>query len=113
MLTWPRMEVEFHGVSTHTWRTKTTKKGVALVSDDTSACRTTLSMSSSSYSGLTLQEIVHRTLKESIIAPKTVSSENAEEQVMPSNIEQLISGLPKSSEVVRNVDSIVDRRGLG
>ena len=31
---------------------------------------------------------------------------------MPSDIEQL-SGLPKSSEVVRNVDSIAKRRGVG
>ncbi len=31
---------------------------------------------------------------------------------MPSDIEQL-SGLPKSSEVVRNVDSTAERRGVG
>ena len=31
---------------------------------------------------------------------------------MPSDIEQL-SELPKSSEVVRNVDSIAKRRGVG
>ena len=79
MLTWPPMEAEFHGVSSHTGRTRTTKKGVTLVSDDTSACRTALSMSSSSYSELAMQEFVNRNLKESIIAPKTVSYENAEQ----------------------------------
>ncbi len=63
----------------YTGRTRTTKKGVALVSDDTSACRTALSMSSGSYSGLAMQEFIHRNLKESIIAPKTVSSENVEQ----------------------------------
>ncbi len=79
MLTWPRMEAEFHGVSSHNGRTRTTKKGVALVSYDTSACMTALNMSSGSYFGLGMHEFVHRNLKESIIAPKTVSSENAEQ----------------------------------
>ncbi len=79
MLTWPRMEAEFHGVSSNIGRTRTIKKGVALVSDDTSACRTALSLSSGSYSELAMKEFVHRNLKEFIIAPKTVSSENAEQ----------------------------------
>ena len=79
LLMWPRMEAEFHGVFSHSGRTITTKKGVVLVFYDTSACRTTLSMSSGSYSGLAMQEFVHQNLKESIIAPKTVSSENAEQ----------------------------------
>ena len=79
MLTWPRIEAEFHGVSSHTRRTRTTKKGVALISDDTSACRKALSMFSGSYSGLAMQEFVHRNMKESVISPKTVSSENAEQ----------------------------------
>ena len=74
MLMWPRMEAELYGVSPHTERTRTTKKGVTLVSTDASACRTALSMSSSSYSGLAMQEFAHRILKESRIAPKTVSS---------------------------------------
>jgi hypothetical protein len=73
------MEAEFHGVSSHIGRTRTTKKGVALVSDDTSACRTASSMSFGSYSGLAMQEFVHRNLKESKIAPKAVSSKNAEQ----------------------------------
>ena len=77
MLLWARMEAEFHGLSSHIGTTRTTK-GVALISNDTSACRTVLSMSSGSYSGLTMKKFVHRNLKESIIAPKTVSSGNAE-----------------------------------
>ena len=55
MLMWPRMEAKFHGVPFNNGRTITTKKGVALISDDTSAYRTTLSMSSGSYSGLAMK----------------------------------------------------------
>jgi hypothetical protein len=63
----------------YTGRTRTTKKGDALVFDDTSACRTYLSMSFGSYSGLEMHEFVHQNLKESIIAPKTVSSGKAKQ----------------------------------
>jgi hypothetical protein len=96
-------------VSSQTRRTRTTKKGASQLSDDESACMIVFNMSSGSYSGLAMQDPVHRNLKESIIAPKTASSGNAEQYVMPSNVDQL-NGLPKSSEVVRNVESIAWRR---
>ena len=79
MLLWLRIESEFYGVSSHIGRTRTTKKGVALVSDDTCACRSALSRSSGSYSGLAMQEFVNRNMKEYIIAPKTVSSGDVEQ----------------------------------
>jgi hypothetical protein len=78
VMLWLRMEEEFHGMSSHTGRIRTNKNGFALVSDDASACRTTLSMSSGSYSGLAMEEVVHRNLKESSIVPKTVSFGKAE-----------------------------------
>ncbi len=37
MLLLPRMDAEFHGVSSRTGRTRTTKKGVSLLSDDEGA----------------------------------------------------------------------------
>ena len=79
--------------------------GVSLLLDDAIACRNALSMSSCSCSGLAMQELVHWNWKEFRIAPKTVSSGKAEQQVMPWGIHQR-SGLPKSSMVVRNVASI-------
>jgi hypothetical protein len=65
-------------------------------------------MSSGSYSGLAMQELVHRCWKEFLTAPKVASSGKAEQHVMPSSIEQL-RGLPKSSVVIRNVDFIACR----
>ncbi len=59
-----------------------------------------------------MQELVHRNCKEFIIAPKTASTGKAEQYVMPSKTEHL-SGLPKSSLFVRNVDSIARRRRDG
>ncbi len=75
----PLIEDEFYGVSSYTKRIKTTKKGVSLCSDDASACGTALNMSSSSYSGMAMRELVHRKRKEFRIAPKTASSGNAEQ----------------------------------
>jgi len=69
-------------------------------------------MSSSSYSGLTMQGLVLRNRKELRIAPKIVSSGKVEQKVIPSDIEKL-RGLPKSSVLVRNVDSIAWRRRVG
>jgi hypothetical protein len=60
----------------------TTNKGVSLCSDDASACRTALCMSSGSYSGLTKHELVHRKRKDFRIAPKTASSGKAEQYIM-------------------------------
>ena len=59
-------------------------------------------MSSGSYSGVAMQELVHRNWKQFMIAPKTTSFGKAEQLVMPSDTEQL-RGLPKSSVVVENV----------
>jgi hypothetical protein len=60
MFLWPRMKAQFHGVSSHTRRNITTRKGVSLHPDEASAYMTVLSMSSGSYSGLAMQEPVHR-----------------------------------------------------
>ena len=59
-----------------------------------------------------MQELVQRTWKEFMIAPKSASSGKAEQWVIPSDIEQL-SGLPKSSVVVKNGESIAWRRRGG
>jgi hypothetical protein len=56
-------------------------------------------MSSGSYSGLAIHELVHQYWKEFIAAPKAASSGKAEQYVMPFDIEQL-RGLPKSFVVV-------------
>jgi hypothetical protein len=45
MLWWPRIEAEFHGVSSQTGRIKTTKKGVSDDSEEAKAWRTALSIS--------------------------------------------------------------------
>ena len=54
MLWWPRIAAEFHGVSSQIGRISTTKKGVYCASEEARACRTALSMSSGSYSGLAI-----------------------------------------------------------
>ena len=73
------MDVESHGVSSQTRRTNTTKNGVSLISDDASAYMIAFNMSSGSYSGLAMQEQVHRNWKEFITAPKTASSGKADQ----------------------------------
>ena len=79
MLLWSRMEAEFHGVLSQIMRIRTTKNEVSLLSNDDNAWRTAFSISSGSYSGLTMQELDRLSWKEFIIAPKTVSSGKAEE----------------------------------
>ncbi len=69
------MEAEFHGVSSQTGRISTTKNGVALFSDGTSAWRIVLSTSWGSYSVMAMQKPVHRNWKEFITSLKTVSGE--------------------------------------
>ena len=60
-------------------RILTTKNGVSLLSYDASAWRTAFSISSGSYSGMAMEELVHRNLKKFMIAPKNASSEKAEQ----------------------------------
>jgi hypothetical protein len=55
------------------------KTGISLLFDEESACRAAFSMSSGSYSGLTMQELVRRNWKEFMTAPKTLSFWKAEE----------------------------------
>jgi hypothetical protein len=95
---------EFHGVSSHTGRINTTRKGASGDSDEARACRTPLSISSGSYFGLAIHEPVQRYRKESVIAPKTSSSGKAEQYEIPPDMEQL-RGFPKSSVSERNVRS--------
>ena len=87
-----RMDAEFQGVSSQTGRTSITQSGVLLRSDEANAWRIVFRMSSGSYSGLVMHELVHLSWKEFMTAPKTASSGKAEQYVMPSSIEQL-SGL--------------------
>ncbi len=61
-------------------------------------------MSFGSYSGLAMHDVVQQNWKEFMIAPKWMSSGNAEQYEIPSVIGQL-RGLPKSSVVVWNVCS--------
>jgi len=75
----PRMEAEFQGVSSQTWRIRTTRNGVSLLSEDASAWRIASSMSSCSYYGLAMQELVHRNWKVFRIDPKTASSGKADQ----------------------------------
>ena len=79
MLWWPRMAAEFHGVSSQTGRIKTAKKGLSCASEEARACRTVLSMSSGSYSGLAIHEPVQRYEKASSMAPNAPSAVKAEQ----------------------------------
>ena len=60
MFLWPRIIAEFHWVLSQTGRISATKNGISLHLDDASACKTAFSMSSCSYSGMAMQELVHR-----------------------------------------------------
>ena len=86
MLPWPLMALEFHGVSFHTGSIKTTRKGISILSEETSACRTALSISSGSYFGSAMQNPVHWKRKEFVAAPKVSSSGKAEQYVILSVI---------------------------
>ncbi len=79
MLWWPRMAAEFHGVSSQTRRIKTAKKGVSCVSEEARACRTALSMSSGSCSGLAIHKPDQRYEKASSMAPNASSALKAEQ----------------------------------
>ena len=60
MFHWPRMKAEFHGMSSQTRSIVTTNNGISVDSGNVSTWRTTLSMSSGSYSGLAIHELVQR-----------------------------------------------------
>ncbi len=79
MLWWPRIAAEFHGVSSHIGRISTTKKGISCASEEARACKTTLSMSSGSYSGLAIHEPLQRYEKASSMAPNASSALKAEQ----------------------------------
>ncbi len=79
MLWWPRTAAEFQGVSSQTGRIRTTKNGVSCASEEARACRTALSMSSSSYSGLARHELVYLYEKESWMAPNASPALKAEQ----------------------------------
>ncbi len=96
------ISVELHGVSSQTGSILTNRKWIPAHSDESSACSTALSMSSGSYSGLAMQELVMRKIKEFIAAPKVSSSGKAEQYGIPIGKKQL-RGLPQISVVVRNV----------
>jgi hypothetical protein len=73
------MKAEFQGVSFHTGMIKIIRKDVSPHSDNASACRIVVSMSSGSYSGLAMHELVQRKPKALDNAPKIASSGNAEQ----------------------------------
>jgi hypothetical protein len=106
ILPWPLTVAEFHGVSSHTDSITITINGVYVYLEVASAWSTALIMSSSSYFGLAVQELVHRKRKKLITAPKFSSSGKGEHYVIPQVIE-LLKGLPKNSMGVRNVLSSV------
>jgi len=58
IITWPLMEAEFQEVYSHTGRITTTKNGVSVFSDDASAFKSAFCISSGSYYGLTMHELV-------------------------------------------------------
>jgi hypothetical protein len=76
---WPLMGANVNGVSSQTRMTITTKDGVLLLSDETSACKSAINMSSCSYSEWAMQELVHRNYKKCMPAPKTASSGKVEQ----------------------------------
>ncbi len=104
MMWWPQIATEFHGVSSHVGRFKTTKKGVSGDSKDARAWRTALSISSGSYFGLDIHEPAQRYRKKSVSAPTFFSSGKAELYEIPPDMEQF-RGLTNSSVLVRNVRS--------
>jgi hypothetical protein len=79
-------------------------KGVFVDYEEASAWRFALSMSSGSYSGLAIQELVHRKRNKSVIAPKILSFGKAEQYEIPMVMQQM-RGLPNSSVLVGSVRS--------
>jgi hypothetical protein len=98
------MVEDLHGVSSHTGRIKTTRKGGSVHSEEARVWRTALSMSSASYSGFNIQEPIHRKRNVFITARNISSSGKAEQYVIPPFMEQL-RGLPQKSDVIGNVRS--------
>ena len=78
------------------------QKGVSLDSEEASAWRTALRISSGSYSVMAIHEPAHRCRKESVIARKTSSSWKTDQYKM-SLVTKQLRGLPTSSVLVRNV----------
>ncbi len=78
MLWWPRIVAKFHGVPSQTGRIKTNKKGVPDDSKEARAWRPSMRMSSGSYSGLVMHELVKRYRNESVIAPEISTYVKAE-----------------------------------
>ncbi len=54
------MDCVLHGESSQAGRMKTTRSGLGDIVDEASACRTTLRISSGSYSGLAMHDPVSR-----------------------------------------------------
>ncbi len=79
MLWWPQIAAEIHGVSSQTGRIRTTRRGVSYESEEARACRTALSMSFGSYSGLATHEPDQRYEKVSVMVPNTSSAGKAEQ----------------------------------
>ncbi len=70
---------------------------MSCASEEERAWRTALSVFFGSYSGFDMHEPVQRYRNESVVAPKILSSGNAEQyEILPSDMEEL-RGLSKSS----------------
>ncbi len=54
------MDYVLHGESSNAGRIKTTRSGLGDIVEEASACRTALRISSSSYSGLAMQDLASR-----------------------------------------------------
>ncbi len=54
------LDCVLHGESSHAGRIKATRSGLGDIVEEASACRTTLRISSGSYSGLAMQDPVSR-----------------------------------------------------
>ena len=80
------------------------EKGVSGDFEEARVWRIALRISYGSYSRLAIQEPVHRKRKESVFAPKILSSGKAKQNVIPPVMEQLMM-LPNNFVVVRNVRS--------
>ena len=101
-LGWLRIVAEYHGVSSHTGSTSTTKKGAVVSVDEARAWRIAFFMSPGSYSGFAMHDHVNRYMKASWSAPKAESSGYAVQYVMHGSMEQL-RGLANNSAPVLNV----------
>ena len=104
MLPWPRMAEDLPGTSLYTGKIWTSRKGVSIHSEEASAKRNALSMSSGSYPGFAIQEPVHQKRRKFITAPKFSSSGKPKQYAIQPVMEQL-RGLPKSYDEVRKMRS--------